>query len=130
MRFSVHAKLFDSDSALYLDDLIAKLQLCALRWAYAQRLLKVVQAVAPQNDSPHSTISSAIPKQFYDLQYSYLDIDEALRIWAEGSHTGTSDNSYRNEAIAPMSSVTNVGITMDAVAAMQASVADGLTQVL
>jgi len=24
-----------------------------------------------------------LPIQFYDLQYSYLDIDEALRVWAE-----------------------------------------------
>jgi hypothetical protein len=27
---------------------------------------------------------SSLPVQFYDLQYSYLDIDEALRVWAEG----------------------------------------------
>lgn len=27
---------------------------------------------------------SSLPVQFYDLQYLYLDIDEALRIWAEG----------------------------------------------
>jgi hypothetical protein len=27
---------------------------------------------------------SSLPVQFYDLQYSYLDIDESLRAWAEG----------------------------------------------
>jgi hypothetical protein len=30
------------------------------------------------------TTMSSLPVQFYDLQYSYLDIDEALRVWAEG----------------------------------------------
>jgi hypothetical protein len=27
---------------------------------------------------------TSLPVQFYDLQYSYLDIDEALRVWAAG----------------------------------------------
>jgi hypothetical protein len=26
---------------------------------------------------------SSLPQQFYDLQYSSLDIDDALRVWAE-----------------------------------------------
>jgi hypothetical protein len=27
---------------------------------------------------------TSLPKQFYDLHYSSLDIDHALQIWAEG----------------------------------------------
>jgi hypothetical protein len=30
------------------------------------------------------TTMSSLPVQFYDLQYLSLDIDEALRVWAEG----------------------------------------------
>ena len=28
--------------------------------------------------------AEGLPVQFYDLRYSYLDVDEALRVWAEG----------------------------------------------
>ena len=29
-----------------------------------------------------TAVQSSLPQQFYDLQYSFLDIDEALRQWA------------------------------------------------
>lgn len=34
-----------------------------------------------------------LPVQFFDTRYSYLDVDEALRIWAEGGGGG-GENSY------------------------------------
>lgn len=35
-----------------------------------------------EEQSLHTAMTS-LPAQFYDLQYSSLDIDEALRVWAD-----------------------------------------------
>jgi hypothetical protein len=42
---------------------------------------------------------SSLPHQFYDLQYSSLDIDEALRLWAErtGPHSDDQIAESRTE---------------------------------
>jgi hypothetical protein len=42
---------------------------------------------------------SSLPHQFYDLQYSSLDIDEALRLWADRTNLLPEDQptEYRAE---------------------------------
>ena len=65
-----------------LDLLVYSLKTCGLRWPYARRLEKVIRTATADHKLPASI--SSLPVQFYDLQYSYLDIDEALRVWAEG----------------------------------------------
>ena len=36
------------------------------------------------NEEKVSIEKTSLPKQFYDLHYSSLDIDHALQIWADG----------------------------------------------
>jgi len=44
------------------------------------RLEKVLRSAVVEKDRPLSR--SMLPSQFYDLRYSSVDIDEALRLWA------------------------------------------------
>lgn len=78
----VHAKLLNVEIPRNLDLLVYSLKTCGLRWSYARRLEKVIRTATADHKLPSSM--SSLPVQFYDLQYSYLDIDEALRVWAEG----------------------------------------------
>jgi hypothetical protein len=78
----VHAKLLNVEIPRNLDLLVYSLKTCGLRWSYARRLEKVIRTATADHKLP--TTMSSLPVQFYDLQYSYLDIDEALRVWAEG----------------------------------------------
>ncbi|KAF1952717.1 hypothetical protein CC80DRAFT_479097 [Byssothecium circinans] len=80
--FLVHAKLLNVEIPRNLDLLVYSLKTCGLRWSYARRLEKVIRTATADHKMP--TSMSSLPVQFYDLQYSYLDIDEALRVWAEG----------------------------------------------
>jgi hypothetical protein len=61
---------------------VYSLKTCGLRWSYALRLEKVIRTATADHKMP--TTMSSLPVQFYDLQYFYSDIDEALRVWAEG----------------------------------------------
>lgn len=78
----MHAKLLNVEIPRNLDLLVYSLKTCGLRWSYARRLEKVIRTATADHKLPSSM--SSLPVQFYDLQYSYLDIDEALRVWAEG----------------------------------------------
>ncbi|KAF2271170.1 hypothetical protein CC78DRAFT_13213 [Lojkania enalia] len=80
--FLVHAKILNVEIPRNLDLLVYCLKTCGLRWALARRLEKVIRTATADHKLPSSM--SSLPVQFYDLQYSYLDIDEALRTWAEG----------------------------------------------
>ncbi|KAF2867810.1 hypothetical protein BDV95DRAFT_162291 [Massariosphaeria phaeospora] len=86
--FVVHAKLLDVQIPQNLDLLVHSLKICGLRWPYARRLEKVIRTATADHALP-STMSS-LPVQFHDLQYSCLDIDEALRVWAEGLEPWTT----------------------------------------
>lgn len=80
--FIVHAKLLNVEIPRNLDLLVYSIKTCGLRWSYARRLEKVIRTATADHKLPASM--SSLPVQFYDLQYSYLDIDESLRVWAEG----------------------------------------------
>ncbi|KAG0646927.1 hypothetical protein D0Z07_6161 [Hyphodiscus hymeniophilus] len=64
-----------------LDLLVYGLKTCGQRWLFARRLEKVL-AVA-MAEKKMAIAQSSLPHQFYNLQYSSLDIDEALRVWSE-----------------------------------------------
>ncbi|KAK7189622.1 hypothetical protein DPSP01_013435 [Paraphaeosphaeria sporulosa] len=86
-RFCIlHAKIFDIEPSHKIAFFPIKLEVCGRRWPYAQRLLKVLRTAVASYDPSNGT-ATTIPVQFYDFMYAYLDIDEALRIWAEGSET-------------------------------------------
>ncbi|KAF2176204.1 hypothetical protein K469DRAFT_607965 [Zopfia rhizophila CBS 207.26] len=80
--FLVHAKMLNVEIPRNLDLLVYSLKTCGLRWSLARRLEKVIRTATADHKLPSSM--SSLPVQFYDLQYSCLDIDEALRVWAEG----------------------------------------------
>ncbi|PVH93907.1 hypothetical protein DM02DRAFT_573723 [Periconia macrospinosa] len=77
--FLVHAKLASTPVPAPLHILLYALKTSALRWPYARRLEKVIRTAAADETVP--MVMSSLPVQFYDLQYSYIDIDEALRVW-------------------------------------------------
>jgi hypothetical protein len=77
----VHAKILSVEVPRNLDLLVYGLKTCGQRWSFARRLEKVLFAAMAEKKK--SVAQSTLPQQFYDLQYSSLDIDEALRVWAE-----------------------------------------------
>ncbi|KAF2438832.1 hypothetical protein P171DRAFT_436741 [Karstenula rhodostoma CBS 690.94] len=84
-RFCIlHAKIFDIEPSHKIAFFPIKLEVCGRRWPYARRLLKVLRTAVASYD-PSNGIATTLPIQFYDFMYAYLDIDEALRIWAESS---------------------------------------------
>ncbi|KAF2202245.1 hypothetical protein GQ43DRAFT_392578 [Delitschia confertaspora ATCC 74209] len=80
----VHAKWLNVEIPRNLDLLVYSLKTCGLRWSLARRLERVIRTATAEQKLPSSM--SSLPVQFYDLQYSYYDIDESIRIWAEGLH--------------------------------------------
>lgn len=48
---------------------------------YLERLGKVLRHAV--GEEKIQVAMSSLPRQFYDLQYSSLDIDAALRVWAD-----------------------------------------------
>ncbi|TVY12910.1 hypothetical protein LARI1_G008844 [Lachnellula arida] len=79
--YLVHAKVLSVEIPRSLDLLIYGLKTCGQRWYFARRLEQVLHTAIAEKQVP--VVMSALPQQFYDLQYSSLDIDHALSIWAE-----------------------------------------------
>ncbi|KAI5269642.1 hypothetical protein E4T47_06951 [Aureobasidium subglaciale] len=61
------------------------LSCCAGMWNLARRLDKVLVA-AERSHGQTGNDMELLPTQFWDLQYSWQDIDHALQQWAEGKH--------------------------------------------
>ena len=79
--YLVHAKILRVEIPRSLDLLIYGLKTCGQRWYFARRLEKVLyRAIAEKGVAVQDC---ELPVQFYDLQYSSLDIDHALSVWAE-----------------------------------------------
>jgi hypothetical protein len=77
----VHAKVLCVEIPRSLELLIYGLKTCGQRWYFARRLEQVLHTAIAEKQVP--VVMSALPQQFYDLQYSSLDIDHALSVWAE-----------------------------------------------
>ncbi|RDW69810.1 hypothetical protein BP6252_08830 [Coleophoma cylindrospora] len=80
--YLVHAKILSVEVPRSLDLLIYGLKTCGQRWFFARRLERVLSTAISEKKVPLAM--SSLPAQFYDLQYSSLDIDEALRKWSLG----------------------------------------------
>lgn len=65
-------------------------------------------------------VMSSLPVQFFDLQYSTLDIDEALRAWVDGlslsSHGGSGSGGVAGGGVGGMQSshMRTVSVDMNA----------------
>jgi len=79
--YLVHAKILSVEIPRSLDLLIYGLKTCGQRWYFARRLEKVIYTAIAEKRIP--VVRSSLPQEFYDLQYSSLDIDHALSLWAE-----------------------------------------------
>ncbi|KAH8648888.1 fungal-specific transcription factor domain-containing protein [Tricladium varicosporioides] len=79
--YIVHAKILSVEIPRSLDLLIYGLKTYGQRWYFAQRLVKVIYVAITEKQMPVGR--STLPVQFYDLQYSSLDIDHALSLWAD-----------------------------------------------
>ncbi|GME27836.1 C6 transcription factor [Neofusicoccum parvum] len=73
----VHAKHFNLEIPRNLDLLVYALKTSGQRWPISHRQEKVIRTALAEYKIPLSI--SSLPAQFFDLQYSALDIDEALR---------------------------------------------------
>jgi hypothetical protein len=79
--YIMHAKAFHGDIPAKLDLLAYVLKACGQRWPLARRLGKALTVASMAQDTVVSKTS--FPDQFFDLQYSWPDIDDALRKWAQ-----------------------------------------------
>jgi hypothetical protein len=105
----VHAKILSVEVPRNLDLLVYGLKTCGQRWSFAReypyriceatmnsklytgRLEKVLSTAMAEKRI--TVAQSSLPHQFYDLQYSSLDIDEALRLWAERTVPHSKDKA-------------------------------------
>ncbi|CRG89095.1 Zinc finger transcription factor YRR1 [Talaromyces islandicus] len=79
--FLLHARITGVETPRNIDLLMYSLRVCGQRWNLARRLEKVLRAACAERQV---TINfSALPPQFFDLQYSHLDIDKVLEVWAD-----------------------------------------------
>jgi hypothetical protein len=79
--YIMHARAMHTDIPPKLDLLKYALKACGQRWPLARRLGKVLSAGTMGQESTAYKVS--LPEPFYDLQYSWPDIDYALQDWAE-----------------------------------------------
>jgi hypothetical protein len=81
--YIMHARVTHNGETPKLHLLKYVLNACGQKWALARRLEKVISAGSKGQDSVSEKIP--LPEPFYDLQYSWQDIDHALQIWAENA---------------------------------------------
>ena len=84
---AVHAQALKVKIPRNFDLLVYNLKTCGLRWSFARRLEAVLGTATADRNFPPAM--SSLPVEFHDLQYSHIDIDEALRVWAESLGTWT-----------------------------------------
>ncbi|EKG11238.1 hypothetical protein MPH_11710 [Macrophomina phaseolina MS6] len=77
----VHAKHFNLEVPRSLDLLVYAIKTSGQRWPVSHRQEKVIRTALSEYKLPLSI--SSLPTQFFNLQYSALDIDDALHVWAE-----------------------------------------------
>ncbi|KAF8862099.1 hypothetical protein BDZ45DRAFT_739688 [Acephala macrosclerotiorum] len=79
--YIVHSKVLSVEIPRSVDLLVYAMKTCSQWWYLAKRLGKVLRHAIAEEKIP--VTMSSLPHQFYDLQYSSLDIDAALRAWAD-----------------------------------------------
>lgn len=80
IRETVYGRILRTSLPRNIDLLVFSLKICASRWSLARRLVKVLEQASIEL-SRGETVSE-LPFEFWNLQYSSIDIDEALRKWA------------------------------------------------
>ncbi|KAI9736206.1 MAG: hypothetical protein M1834_001091 [Cirrosporium novae-zelandiae] len=79
--YIVYAKTLNADVPSNLHSLAYALHICGKRWPLARRYETVIRTAVVEHRA--SVLMSSLPLQFYDLRYSTLNIDDALRVWVE-----------------------------------------------
>lgn len=93
--YLLYAKAVNAELPRNLQVLVHALHICGKRWELARRYETILKTAAAEHRVP--VVMSSLPQQFFDPQVSTLDIDEALRMAAEGilpaSGLGTASSS-------------------------------------
>ncbi|KAB2570938.1 hypothetical protein DBV05_g10393 [Lasiodiplodia theobromae] len=84
--YLVYARAACADLPRNLAVLIQALEVCGRRWPVARRYTTLVQTAKAEQQMP--IFMSSLPAQFFDLQFSVLDIHDALMMVAEGIDVG------------------------------------------
>lgn len=79
--YIVHAKALDADVPSNLHSLAFALHNCRNRWPLARVYETVIRTAVAEHRTPVSSLS--LPRQFYELRYSTLEITPSLQEWAE-----------------------------------------------
>ncbi|KAH8655357.1 hypothetical protein BX600DRAFT_515185 [Xylariales sp. PMI_506] len=78
--FIVWSKALSADVPSNLRSLAYALHLSGQRWPLARRYEVIVRTAVSEHRTPVQ--DSSLPRQFFDLRYSAIDIDETLQQWA------------------------------------------------
>lgn len=81
----MHTKCLQADVSVNLHSLAFGLHICSERWELAKMFESVIRTAVAEHRTPVS--ESALPWQFYDLQFSVLDLSPLLQNWADESST-------------------------------------------
>ena len=77
--YIVHSKALDADVPVNLHSLAFALHICGKRWPLARIYETAIRIAVAEYRTPIA--QSTVPKEFYDLRYSTLEIVDALIAW-------------------------------------------------
>lgn len=77
----VHTKCLQADVSVNLHSLAFALHICSERWELAKLFELVIRTAVAEHRTP--ILESALPWEFYDLQFSVLDLSPLLQNWAD-----------------------------------------------
>lgn len=72
-----------ADVSVNLHSLSYSLHICGYRWPLARLFEIVIRTAVAEHRTPVS--ESALPVEFYDLQYSVIEISHALQNWVDSA---------------------------------------------
>lgn len=79
--YLVHFKAMDANVPSYLHSMAFALHVCGKRWVLARRYEKIIRVAVAEYRTPIAT--STVPKAFFDLRLTTLEISGALMAWID-----------------------------------------------
>ena len=79
--YLVHSKAMDANVPTNLHSLAFALHMCGKRWRLARAYEKVIRIAVAEYRTPIA--ESSVPKDFYDLKMTALEVSDTLVGWVE-----------------------------------------------
>lgn len=84
--YIVHSKAMDADVPVNLHSLAYALHVCGRRWPVAKSYETIIRIAVAEYRTPIGL--SRVPREFFDMQCTTLEISEGLKSWADALEPG------------------------------------------